>query len=438
MLASFFGVGIRIVLYTGYAKTSSVDHAKCSTLFCCPGNDEPNPNSMKILVCLLAFACLWAPGRSFAAQRDSLGHGRLAVAAVPLIMGGAAMTFCDRDFRDLRNSYAVGFRHDYDDYLQYAPLAFAWGLKACGVRSRSSWGRMIVSNAFSAALMAAMVNSLKYSVRAERPDGSTRNSFPSGHAATAFMAASILHKEFGHRSPWFSVGGYVVAAATGITRQLNNRHWMSDIMVGAGIGILSVELGYLFADLIYRERGIADIGSFPDFDRFRRPSFLSLHAGATTALGSYTVLSGREVRFAGGPTVGVRGAWFATPYVGVGGRLAVGSMRLAIDSEAQNELQYGASVAVGPCFSYPLTARCAVGSHLSGGYEYFKRMRSSFGDLGDRGGASIGTGVSVTCVATTGFGVRFSVDYDLVSPVLRGSEEWLHKLTVGMEVCTLF
>ncbi len=66
---------------------------------------------------------------------------------------------------------------------------------------------MIVSNAFSAALMAAMVNSLKYSVRAERPDGSTRNSFPSGHAATAFMAASILHKEFGHRSPWFSVGG---------------------------------------------------------------------------------------------------------------------------------------------------------------------------------------------------------------------------------------
>lgn len=103
---------------------------------------------MKILVCLLALACLWAPDRSFAAQRDSLGHGRLAVAAVPLIMGGAAMTFCDRDFRDLRNSYAVGFRHDYDDYLQYAPLAFAWGLKACGVRNRSSWGRMIVSNAF--------------------------------------------------------------------------------------------------------------------------------------------------------------------------------------------------------------------------------------------------------------------------------------------------
>ena len=93
VLASFFGVGIRIVLYTGYAKTSSVGHAKCSTLFCCPGNDEPNPNSMKILVCLLALACLWAPGRSFAAQRDSLGHGRLAaICAIVTPWGSATIT----------------------------------------------------------------------------------------------------------------------------------------------------------------------------------------------------------------------------------------------------------------------------------------------------------------------------------------------------------
>ena len=393
---------------------------------------------MKISVCLLAVASLWMPGRSLAAQRDSLGHGRLTVVAAPLIMGGAAMTFCDRDFRGLRNSYAVGFRHDYDDYLQYAPLAVAWGLKACGVKSRSSWGRMIVSNAFSAALMAAAVNSLKYSVRVRRPDGSTRNSFPSGHAATAFMAATILHKEYGHRSPWFSVGGYMAAAATGITRQLNNRHWMSDIMVGAGIGILSAELGYFFADLIYRDRGLASVGVPAGFDRFRRPSFLSLHVGAVTALGGYSVLSGRQVCFVGGPAAGLRGAWFATPYLGCGGRLGVGSMRLLVDGEMQDEAQYSASVAAGPCFSYPLTARCTVGSHLSGGYEYFKRMHGSFGDLGDRGGASIGTGISVTCLATVGFGVRFAVDYDVVSPVLRGSAEWLHKLTVGMEVCALF
>ena len=51
------------------------------------------------------------------------------------------------------------------------------------------------------ALMATAVNSLKYSCKVMRPDGSTRNSFPSGHTATAFMAATMLHKEYGHLSP---------------------------------------------------------------------------------------------------------------------------------------------------------------------------------------------------------------------------------------------
>ena len=62
----------------------------------------------------------------------------------------------------------------------------------------------------------------------------------------------MLHKEYGHRSPWYSIGGYTVATITGVTRQLNNRHWMSDIMVGAGIGILATELGYFLADLIFK------------------------------------------------------------------------------------------------------------------------------------------------------------------------------------------
>lgn len=65
----------------------------------------------------------------------------------------------------------------------------------------------------------------------------------------------MLHKEYGHRSPWYSIGGYTVATVTGVTRQLNNRHWMSDIMVGAGIGILATELGYFLADLIFKDKG---------------------------------------------------------------------------------------------------------------------------------------------------------------------------------------
>lgn len=184
----------------------------------------------------------------------------------------------DDDFRELRNDHARSFDYHYDDYVQYLPMATMFGIKAFGVRSRSSWGRMLVSDAFSAALMATAVNSLKYSCKVMRPDGSTRNSFPSGHTATAFMAATMLHKEYGHLSPWVSVGGYTVATLTGVSRQLNNRHWVSDVMVGAGIGILATELGYFFADLIYKRRGLNVEETMLVYDRYRCPSFLSFFA----------------------------------------------------------------------------------------------------------------------------------------------------------------
>ena len=160
-------------------------------------------------------------------RRTSTKGYRMTFVAVPLILGGAVVSLYDTDFRRLRNGYVRSFHHDYDDYLQYAPAALLVGMKVCGVESRSSWGRMLVSDAFSAGLMAAAVNSLKYSFRVMRPDGSTRNSFPSGHTATAFMTATMLHKEYGHRSPWYSIGGYTLATLTGVTRQLNNRHWIA-------------------------------------------------------------------------------------------------------------------------------------------------------------------------------------------------------------------
>lgn len=70
-------------------------------------------------------------------------------------------------------------------------------------------------------------------------------SFPSGHTADAFVAAAILHQEFKKISPWIGISGYAVAATVGVCRMLNNKHWQSDVLTGAGIGILSVHLAYL-------------------------------------------------------------------------------------------------------------------------------------------------------------------------------------------------
>lgn len=402
--------------------------------------------------CLLSFVGLgaWAQlpdsvdlsaGGAFRERIDrhtSTKAYRMLFIGGPLIVGGVVMQAYDSDFRRLRNGYGRSFRHDYDDYLQYAPAGAMLALKACGVKSRSSWGRMLVSDAFSTGLMAIGVNSLKYSCRVMRPDGSSRNSFPSGHTATAFMTATMLHKEYGHRSPWYSIGGYTVATITGVTRQLNNRHWMSDIMVGAGIGILATELGYFLADLIFKEKGLNVYETFSVYDRYRHPSFLGLSFGFSTVPGVYTPYPGMRMQFLAGPSVGVEGAWFATPFWGVGGRMTVTNLRTKVNGVAQTDNLECASMYVGPYFSYPFSARWLIGAKLHGGCEIYKSCDTHLRRLEGREGFSFGTGVSSTYLASQNLAVRFSTDYDVAPPVVRTSRQRLHKLSFGMEVCAAF
>ena len=78
------------------------------------------------------------------------------------------------------------------------------------------------------------------------------------------MTAAMLHKEYGWRSPWFSIGGYAVATFTGVSRVLNDRHFLTDVMAGAAIGVASVHLGYFLADLIFGEKYLADGYEAPD------------------------------------------------------------------------------------------------------------------------------------------------------------------------------
>ena len=101
----------------------------------------------------------------------------------------------DTDLNTLRNDLFPELSYEWDDILQYSPAAVMLGMKAFGYQSRTNWAGMLVSDAFSVGIMAGVVNSLKYSVRRLRPDGSRYNSFPSGHTATSFMTATMIHKE---------------------------------------------------------------------------------------------------------------------------------------------------------------------------------------------------------------------------------------------------
>jgi membrane-associated phospholipid phosphatase len=86
-----------------------------------------------------------------------------------------------------------------------------------------------------------------------RPDGSNRLSFPSGHTACAFMSAEFLRQEYKDVSPWYGIAGYAAAAGTGFLRMYNNKHWLSDVVAGAGVGIISTRLSYWIYPVIKKK-----------------------------------------------------------------------------------------------------------------------------------------------------------------------------------------
>ena len=151
--------------------------------------------------------------------------------------------------------------------LQYSPAVIMYALKAAGLKGRSDWPRMITADIASVAIMNAIAQGTKYTVKRERPDGRAFNSYPSGHTATAFMCAQMLHKEYGETvSPWISVAGYGIAATTGLFRVIANRHWCSDVLAGAAIGIFSTELAYDLTDLLFGEHGLKKAIVVPDIE----------------------------------------------------------------------------------------------------------------------------------------------------------------------------
>ena len=137
-----------------------------------------------------------------------------------------------------------GINTPVDNYLQFVPLAAVFGLKAAGVKSRSDLQNQIAIMVKAEFLMGVIVHGMKKTIRIERPTGGGMNTMPSGHTAQAFVAATILDMEYRDTSPWISVGGYVVATTTAIGRMVNNKHWISDVLIGAGIGIFSAKVVY--------------------------------------------------------------------------------------------------------------------------------------------------------------------------------------------------
>jgi membrane-associated phospholipid phosphatase len=91
----------------------------------------------------------------------------------------------------------------------------------------------------------AYTHALKYTVARERPDGSNRLSFPSGHTSTTVALATVASHHYG---PKVGLPAYAVAGLIGISRIESKAHHLSDVIAGA-------TLGYLSAKTVVRRNG---------------------------------------------------------------------------------------------------------------------------------------------------------------------------------------
>ena len=160
---------------------------------------------------------------------------------------------------EIRKRVDVNHRYRIDDYFEYGLPVLAYGLGFIpGIDSRHNFRDRTLVMATSFLFMKGTVELMKSTIPVERPRGGDMRSFPSGHTAVTMLSAHIMFKEYKDVSPWIGVGGYLVATATGMFRMVNYAHWLSDVVMGAGIGLLSAEIGYMLLPVWHNILGIKD------------------------------------------------------------------------------------------------------------------------------------------------------------------------------------
>ncbi|AWM31608.1 phosphatase PAP2 family protein [Hymenobacter nivis] len=212
-------------------------------------------------------------GVSSAVRKPFFQRKLVRASIVPAILiGYGAYTFNGGGFytnqdanRDIHRLFPT-YRTHLDNYLQFAPYLELGAVVLAGVASRNDRTNLGLVVLKSELIMLTGVYVVKTLSHEERPDGSDNLSFPSGHTAQAFLAASIVHTELRDQSPWYGIGAYTIATGVGVLRMVNTKHWQSDVVAGAGFGILSAHLAYLTHRNRWGRKAIGrDVGLVPSY-----------------------------------------------------------------------------------------------------------------------------------------------------------------------------
>jgi membrane-associated phospholipid phosphatase len=173
---------------------------------------------------------------------------------ISLIVGGILISSSEfeKSFqKSVKNSVGEDFSTSIDNYTRYAPIIELYGADAMGVKAKNHWFDQTKNLTLSIIITDFITFKIKKYFPKTRPYGSGNpDSFPSAHTSSAFTNATVLYQEFKDSSPMLAYSGYGFATATGALRIMNNAHWLSDILAGAGIGMLVSNVIYYFDPII--------------------------------------------------------------------------------------------------------------------------------------------------------------------------------------------
>lgn len=149
--------------------------------------------------------------------------------ATAMFVRPADEALTDRGFPEVSDALVLG--DEYGNLVVQVPIAVAWWAVGHAVGPRhASAGRDLLRAQISAA---SWTYGIKHVVNRTRPNGDPR-SFPSGHTSATFATATVLQRHYGWKMgvPFYLLGVYTAGA-----RIHDKKHWLSDTVMGATVGI---------------------------------------------------------------------------------------------------------------------------------------------------------------------------------------------------------
>ncbi len=191
---------------------------------------------------------------------DTVPHLRSKTAALippAALVGYGVLSFYVKPLRKF-DRYVYNEARDHniitnttlEDYFQYAPIIITYGVNLVGVHGKNTFLDRTLIYAMSQGMLQIVMRTLKKSTHRLRPNGADRLSWPSGHTANAFAGAEFMAQELSGNSPYYGLVGYAFATTTGVFRIYHQDHWLSDVIAGAGVGILATKGAYLLYPFI--------------------------------------------------------------------------------------------------------------------------------------------------------------------------------------------